>query len=267
VEIDKCRANSNVLMGRLLHEVAPFADYRIVALEGGSRETAIAAASTVTVAVKAAEAEAFCAAVKKLGIGYAKEYATTEPNMTIEVVASKEQTISALTGKSTELVHTVLVALPDSVQAMSVDMPGLVQTSTNFGLLKLNDDELTFANTIRSSITAQKEWIAEKIAAIVTMAGGTTAMDGNYPGWAYNPHSIVKDTILAAYEKLFGKQATVEAVHAGVECGLFADSIPNLDCVSIGPDMGDVHTPREHLSISSTERTYELLKQILADSK
>ena len=146
-------------------------------------------------------------------------------------------------------------------------MPGLVQTSNNSGTLTLEENALTFSNTVRSSITAQKEWIVEKIAAIVKLAGGTTTTDGNYPGWAYNPHSVVKDTILAAYKKLFNKEATVEAVHAGIECGLFSDSIPNLDCVSIGPDMGDVHTPREHLSIASSRRTYELLKLVLAESK
>ena len=131
----------------------------------------------------------------------------------------------------------------------------------------MTENALTFSNTIRSSITAQKEWIVEKITAVVKLAGGTTITDGNYPGWAYNPHSIVKDTILSAYKKLFEKEAAVEAVHAGIECGLFADSIPHLDCVSIGPDMGDVHTPREHLSIASSQRTYELLKLVLAESK
>lgn len=267
VEIDKGRANSNVLLARLFHELAKKVNFRIVTMEGGSRETAIAAASNAKVVVDAAKADALCAAIKELGAEYGKEYAATEPNMTVTVVAGDVQTVSALTAKSTELVHMALVAIPDSVQTMCMDIPGLVQTSTNFGLLKLTDEELTFTNTVRSSITPQKEWIVDKISAIVKLAGGKTEIDGNYPGWAYNPNSVVKDTILAAYEKLFGKQAKVDAVHAGIECGLFADSIPNLDCVSIGPDMGDVHTPREHLSISSTERTYELLKMVLALSK
>lgn len=267
VEIDKGRANSNVLLARLFHELVKKVNFRIVAMEGGSRETAIAAASNAKVVVDAAKADALCAAVKELGAKYGKEYAAAEPNMTVTAVVGDVQTVSALTAKSTELVHMALVAIPDSVQTMCMDIPGLVQTSTNFGLLKLTDEELTFTNTVRSSITPQKEWIVDKISAIVKLAGGKTEIDGNYPGWAYNPNSVVKDTILAAYEKLFGKQAKVDAVHAGIECGLFADSIPNLDCVSIGPDMGDVHTPREHLSISSTERTYELLKMVLALSK
>ena len=100
------------------------------------------------------------------------------------------------------------------------------------------------------------------------MSDHILALDqGTTSSRAYNPHSVVKDTILAAYKKLFHADATVEAVHAGIECGLFADSIPHLDCVSIGPTMADVHTPREHLSISSSERTFRLLKEVLAQSK
>lgn len=267
VEIDKGRANSNVLMGRLLCELAIKENYRLVELEGGSRDTAIAAASTAQIMVEPGKAAAVCDAVKLLGAQYAAEYATAEPSMAVDATVGAIGSLSVLTAASTEKVYRVLVALPDSVQAMSMDMVGLVQTSTNFGVLKLTENALTFSNTVRSAITAQKEWIVEKITSIVKLAGGETVTDGNYPGWAYNPHSVVKDTILTAYKKLFGKDATVEAVHAGIECGLFADSISGLDCVSIGPDMGDVHTPREHLSIASSQRTYELLKLVLAESR
>ena len=133
--------------------------------------------------------------------------------------------------------------------------------------MQLREDELYCANTVRSSMTTQKMWILDKVKAVVELAGGKTEITGSYPGWSYNPNSVVKDTILRAYKSLFGKEATVEAVHAGIECGLFADSIPNLDCVSIGPNMADVHTPREHVSISSTRRTYELLREVLAQSR
>jgi len=267
VEIDKGRANANVLMARLLHELAASCSYRIVTLEGGSRETAIAAAVEATLLVDATQTKALCALVEKLGTEFQKEYVASEPHMEIRATEGEVDTVSAVTKTDTALLHTVLVAIPDGVQVMSLEMPGLVQTSTNFGTLKLTKEALTFSNTIRSSVTPQKEWITERIASIVKLGGGTVKTDGNYPGWAYNPNSVIKDTILAAYKKLFGKEASVEAVHAGIECGLFADSISGLDCVSIGPDMADVHTPREHLSISSTARTYKLLKKVLALSK
>lgn len=267
VEIHKGRANANVLMGRLLGELGKKLTYRLVKLEGGSRETAIAAAASAVIGVAKGDADAAIKLVEDCGAVFAREYATAEPGMTVGAKALAAGTVSALTAESTALVTRVLLALPDGVQAMSVDMPGLVQTSLNFGILQLRDAELYCANTVRSSMTTQKLWILEKVSAIAALAGGTTEISGSYPGWSYNPNSVVKDTILEVYKELFGKDAAVDAVHAGIECGLFADSIPDLDCVSIGPDMADVHTPREHLSIPSTARTYQLIREVLARSK
>ena len=267
VEIDKGRANSNVLMGRLLRTLSEKVPCRLVKLEGGSRETAIAAAATALVGVPEVSAAEAVEIAMACGAVYAREYAAAEPGLCVNAKATDVDTVKALSLESTARVIRVLLALPDSVQAMSMDMPGLVQTSINFGVLQLREDELYCANTVRSSMTTQKMWILDKVKAVVELAGGKTEITGSYPGWSYNPNSVVKDTILRAYKSLFGKEATVEAVHAGIECGLFADSIPNLDCVSIGPNMADVHTPREHVSISSTRRTYELLREVLAQSR
>lgn len=267
VEIDKGRANSNVLMGRLLAALSEKLPCRLVKLEGGSRETAIAAAATAVIGVPEVSAAEAVETAKACGAVYAREYAAAEPGLCVDARAAQVDEVKALSLQSTARVIRVLLALPDSVQAMSMDMPGLVQTSINFGILQLREDELYCANTVRSSMTTQKMWILDKVRAVVELAGGKTEISGSYPGWSYNPNSVVKDTILRAYKSLFGKEAMVEAVHAGIECGLFADSIPNLDCVSIGPDMADVHTPREHLSIASTRRTYELLREVLAQSR
>lgn len=267
VEIDKGRANSNVLMGRLLGTLSEKVPCRLVKLEGGSRETAIAAAATALIGVPEVSAAEAVETAMVCGAVYAREYAAAEPGLCVNAKATEVDTVKALSLESTARVIRVLLALPDSVQAMSMDMPGLVQTSINFGVLQLREDELYCANTVRSSMTTQKMWILDKVKAVVELAGGKTEITGSYPGWSYNPNSVVKDTILRAYKSLFGKEATVEAVHAGIECGLFADSIPNLDCVSIGPNMADVHTPREHVSISSTRRTYELLREVLAQSR
>ena len=266
VEIDKGRANSNVLMGRLLRGLMAKDAFRLVKLEGGSRETAIASQSSAVIGVSGGAAGVLAETERWAGI-LKKEYAATEPNMVVSAKAGAKVSASALTAADTEKVLKVLLALPDSVQAMSADMPGLVQTSLNFGILRLDEAELFLANTVRSSMTTQKEWVLERVASIVALAGGTTEFSGSYPGWSYNPHSVVKDTIVRVYKELFNKEASVEAVHAGIECGLFADSIPDLDCVSIGPEMADVHTPREHLSISSSARTYQLLCEVLKQSK
>ncbi len=267
VEIDKGRANSNVLMARILNGLFDVSDFRIVSLSGGSRETAIASASEAVIGMDKKDMDHVKKSVEEWNTLLKKEYASPDPGLTIEAFEKGEEQVSALTERCTKLVAEVLISLPDSVIAMSMDMPGLVQTSINFGILELRDEELYFVNTARSSMTSQKMWILDKVKAIVTLAGGKTEITGNYPGWSYNPNSVLKDTILNAYKKLFDKEATVDAVHAGIECGLFADSIENLDCVSIGPQMADVHTPNEHFSISSAKRTYELLCEVLKESK
>ena len=264
VEIDKGRANSNVLLARLLKGAVEAMDVRLVAIEGGTRETAIA--NTAEMKVIVSDEKAFLRVAEEMKDIFIKEYATAEPDMEIAFDCDVGDAM-ALTLEDTKKVANVMVALPDAVQAMSIDMPGLVQTSTNWGLLKLEGSELAFCNTVRSSMTTQKRWIIAKIKAIVGLAGGECEIQGDYPGWAFNPNSEVTDVILKSYKKLFGKDAKVDAVHAGIECGLFADAIPNLDCVSIGPEMAEVHTPNEHLSIASTARTYELLKEVLKESK
>ncbi len=267
VEIHKGRANSNVLMARLLKALTDKYGVQLVELQGGQRETAIASRSRAVVGTADGAAEEVIACAQAIAQGFKKEYATTEPGMQILIGDAGVGEADVVTAEDMKKLCRVLLALPDAVQAMSADMPGLVQTSVNFGVLELREEEVYFSNTARSSMTSQKMWILEKVASIVELAGGTTEISGNYPGWSYNPNSVVKDTILAAYKKLFGKDATVDAVHAGIECGLFADSIPELDCVSIGPEMADVHTPREHLSISSVQRTYELLCEVLKESR
>lgn len=267
VEIDKGRANANVLMARLLSGLTTAAPCRLISLTGGSRETAIAAQAAAVVGIDGTDRERLLKVVEELTAAFKKEYAATEPELTVEAAVGEEAEVMALTAESTQQACRVLLALPDAVQAMSADMPGLVQTSINFGILELRENELYFANTARSSMTTQKLWVLDRVKAIVALAGGKTEISGNYPGWSYDPDSVVKDTILRVYSRLFGKEARVDAVHAGIECGLFADSIKDLDCVSIGPEMADVHTPREHFSISSVQRTYALLREVLRESK
>lgn len=109
--------------------------------------------------------------------------------------------------------------------------------------------------------------LAEKIMRVVVLTGGSAALEGDYPGWSYQPDSRLKETLINAYQKVCGIKASAEAVHAGMECGIFAAGIPNLDCVSIGPTMGDVHTPQEHLSISSVQRTWKVLLTALEDAR
>ena len=265
VEIDKGRANSNVLMARLLRELAAKADIRLVGLEGGARETAIAA-STVAVVGAASGADALAALAEEFGAQLRREYATAEPDMSVSAAVSGKRSVDALTAADTSRALALLQALPDGVQAMSVDMPGLSRPRSTFGLVKLRDAELWCANTVRSSMTSQKRWILDKICAAAELAGGEHGDLRQLSRLVVQPQVRREGGHPERLPRALRPGASVEAVHAGIECGLFADSIPELDCVSIGPDMADVHTPREHLSIASAARTYELLKLCWPDA-
>ena len=264
VEINKGRANANMLMGRLLHELAKEEPFRIVDLFGGARETAIAAAANAVLITESPGG--LCDIANRLFAQYAKEYAAAEPEMTLEVECGTDGRQNALSKESSALVTHVLLSLPNGVIAMSADMPGLIQTSANCGIMRMTGSHFTFTNTIRSSMTGQKYWIRDQIETIVGLAGGTCTADGDYPGWAYNPNSAVKNMLLDAFRQEAGEEATVDAVHAGIECGIFADKV-SLDCVAIGPQMEDVHTPEERLSISSSERLYRVLLCFLEKCK
>ena len=157
--------------------------------------------------------------------------------------------------------------MPNGVQAMSADIKGLVQTSLNNGIIKLKEEELTFVTSVRSSIASEKQALIKKISAVTALAGGTAKVFSDYPGWAYKADSVVRDKCIEVYREMYGKEPIVRTIHAGLECGLLLEKRPDLDCVSMGPDMCSIHTTEEKLSISSTERVWKYLCKLLAALK
>lgn len=264
MEIDKGRANANNIMGRILYRVTNEVEGRIFELEGGNKETAITPACKAVVAVADYQVGAVCDIVAEMREGLYQEYKSIEPGITITAEGGEETYINAVCIYDSKRIADVLHATPYGVQQMSADLEGLVQTSTNIGIARLDDDKCEFSNCIRSSVESQLRAIFDKIAAIIKLADGNIYEEGTYPGWKYNPDSPLKDIVQAVWTDMTGVPAEVTAVHAGLECGIFMSKMPDLDCVSIGPNMYEVHSPNEHLSISSTERGYEFVKKILA---
>ena len=148
---------------------------------------------------------------------------------------------------------------------MSADIKGLVETSLNMGIVDLKDDRAMVQFSVRSSLEGAKNVLIEKLENIAAMAGASQEVRGDYPGWAYKKESPFRDKSVEVFRRLYGKEPKIQAIHAGLECGLLSAKIPGLECISIGPDMKDIHTTEERLSISSTERVWnyvlELLKQ------
>ena len=154
--------------------------------------------------------------------------------------------------------------MPDGVQAMSASVSGLVETSLNLGILKTEGNQVTIEQSVRSSVETSKKVLIHKLLIIGGMFGAKESVSGNYPGWKYRQHSELRDHMVEVYKKLYSKEPELVAIHAGLECGILSEKIDGLDCISIGPDMQDIHSAKEKLSVRSTANVWEYLKAVLS---
>ncbi len=254
VEIDKGRINADILMGNFLKDLA--ADFRIVSVQGGTKDNAIPAAATCEIAT-AADLTAYIRDFT------AKNRPESDPGLVIDVADSEAE--FAFDKASTARIFGFLTATPNGIQAMSKNIEGLPETSLNLGQLNCTDGALIATFSVRSSVGKAKKDLLQKLEDTAKSFGGSFSSHGDYPAWEYKEDSRLRNTMVEVYEKLYGKKPVVEAIHAGLECGFFCDKIPGLDAVSFGPDMRDIHTPREMLSIPSVGRTYDYLLAILKE--
>lgn len=262
-EIHKGRGNSNKLMGRLLYTVNQKAELQIEEMAGGQKDNAIPRKTTATVLVREEESAVFEAAVKEVEEILKKEQRIGDPDFCIKLIRAGKKQAMVLDRSSRTQVLTVLLLIPDGVQAMSMELLGLVETSLNLGVMMLEKETLRLSSAVRSSVGTAKAFLTEQLRALIEYAGGTLDVTGDYPAWEFQPESRIREIFEEAYEDMYGKKPSIQAIHAGLECGLLSGKLPGLDCISLGPDMSGVHTTEEKLSISSTKRTWELLLEVL----
>lgn len=272
-EIDKERGNSNCLAGRLLCEVQKELNCSVyvVRLEGGLADNAIPRETAISLVIPTVDdissddiCQKLCKLISAFESDISGELSSKDPDCYCKLISSKQiKNIKAC--NATPFINFLELA-PNGVQAMSGDVKGLVETSLNLGIvsLDLNAGEMTASYCVRSSIKTAKEELVNKLVRLTTLLGGSNTSSGDYPGWKYRADSPLRDKMIAVYKKLYNKEPEVMAIHAGLECGLLGDKITDLDCVSIGPDMKDIHTTEEKLYISSTRRVYEYVCELLA---
>lgn len=253
------RANANILMGRLMFAVKEYVN--IVSVSGGEKDNSIAQSASAVIMTQ--EADKVVELLRSTVDILKDEYSVTDPQLTVTVKNDGENICSACDYKTSQMIINVLNYIPDGVIKMSNDIKGLVQTSLNLGVV--SSDESAFYTTylIRSSSQSEKEYLTDKVGAMTKYLGGTYELAGVYPAWEFKKDSAIRDMLCDSYKKLFGKDAQVETMHAGVECGIMAAKIEGLDCVSFGPDIIDIHTVNEKLDIESTERTWKLITDVL----
>ncbi len=264
-DIDKGRASSHQLMSRFLYRISSEMQIRLCAMDGGTLDNVIPNHTQATFAVpKGREASVQTLAAQYQQI-FSQEYAAADPGVCLTLTDAAAQS-AVCEADSKKTIQTLLLS-PYGVQEMSMDLPGLVQTSLNMGPLHLGETELRFSYALRSSIASQKQMLVERVTALIDCMGGKAETVSPYPGWAYRKDSPLRDLFCEIYREQTGKQAAVFATHGGLECGLFCDKIPKLDCISVGPDMKDIHSVHERLHVASTARLYKIVCEMLKRSK
>ena len=262
-EINRGRANSNRVMGQLLEKLLRQMPFRLVYVRGGMKDNAIPRYTMAKVIVAEHRLDDAMKAIDEIGAALLK----TLPEQETGAKIYAEPCICrghAMTIASTRDTIGMLNEVPNGVQAMSKDIEGLVQTSLNLGILKTEGGIVSMTFSVRSSVNEEKIALIEQLRKVGEKYGADYTESGAYPAWEYRRESHLRDVMIQVFEENYGRKPVVEAIHAGLECGLFSDRIPGLDCVSFGPDMQDIHTTREKLSVASTSRTWEYLTEILA---
>lgn len=258
-EIHKGRANADMLMGRVLQAIASRCEVRLVSVCGGLKDNAIPRECVAEVLVSdALAAREACAELEAI---LRNEYAGTDPEITVTAAAG--QGGAAMDKTATDRAVCMLCCLPNGIYAMSADIEGLVQTSLNLGILTTDEGSMRAAFLVRSSIDSQKYMLCRQMECLMAQLGGRVEYFGDHPGWQYAQVSPLRELMTAVFTEQYGYAPKIEAIHAGVECGIFCGKLPGLDCVSFGPDLKDIHTTRERMSISSVQRVWQMTLEVL----
>ena len=261
VEIDKGRVNANLLMGRVLNHLNKTVSFDLIRLNGGDKANAIPNSATAMIAAEDVNA------VKKGLSAYkevlSKELLSREPSFSLEFEEFAGDTFDVVSDENKETLISMLVLAPNGVLTMSAEIENLVETSLNLGVLNMDKQEATLLFALRSNKTSALLALDEKLTSFAKLFPCTCESGGFYPPWEYNENAKLKTLYQEKFCEKFGFTPEAYAIHAGLECGVFASKIPGFDCISVGPDMKDIHTTNERLSISSSKALYELILEIL----
>ena len=265
IEINAGLANANALTGRFFMALKKVCDFEVVTLTGGVKENVIPKDAAFSLLVKPEDLAVVEKELDDFNAEIKAEYAAADPNAKLVMANAGMTDAYALDNASMDKLITALNLMPNGVQTMSMDLPDLVETSLNMGVVKIDETEISLCFSVRSSLESAKQFIARKLKQLTETLGGTTSYRGEYPGWPYARNSKLRDLCVKVYKEQYGKEPKIEVIHAGLECGILSSKVEGLDCISIGPDMFDVHTPDEKISIGSIARVWEFLKAVLAE--
>lgn len=259
------RGNADLLMARIVEQVLRGTDARLVSFDGGSKDNAITRECTARlVLADAADAQRAAGIARAVAQDIAAELEVFDPSFACAVEVADGASADAMSAEDAwALVRTIRLA-PNGVLRRNVAADGFVEVSSNLGVVATEGASVRMLLAPRSSIASLQEEIKDRIQALADAFGFSASSDNEYPGWSYTEHSHVREVFQASYRELFGTELKIESIHAGLECGLFAEALPGLDAIAVGPTLANVHTPDESMSLDSAERFYRLLVDVLA---
>lgn len=265
MDIVSNRANANKLLSRLLFDLRENADFSVIHMEGGYKDNVIPREAFAELVIASDDYSQVSNNIDQLIQMYKKELESSEPDLECVVEDLGDGQYNAVHPVSFEKLLFLLIQMPYGVQVMSSDIEGLVESSLNLGIFRLEEEQAIICNSVRSSKSSYKNYVSNRLKYLVDFLGGEYIVRSEYPAWEFKKESKLRDHLQKNHIDMYGKEMKVEAIHAGLECGLIAEKMPGIDIVSIGPDMSRVHTIDEKVSISSTIRVYQFLERIIQD--
>lgn len=265
MEIDRQRGNANKLAGRLLYRLGREQKLHLAEINGGARENVIPYVNRSVVVTE--DREKTVRLITDMKEAWRQEFGSEEPGLDIRVTELGEKEYTVFTEESMKKVVGFLVNCPNGVDEYSRSLKGLVETSDNLGVVKTQDESVRFLVLVRSGVSTKLEEFKDRLGALADLLGADTSIDSGYPAWTFREASRIRPVTADAFEEVFGVRPEITTIHAGLECGLLGGKKPELDCISFGPNMKDVHSFHERLEIASAQKIWKVLKIILKRCK
>lgn len=259
--INSGRANANKLMGRILAALWGEQKFALVSLSGGSKDNAIPRECEALLAVL--DADSAIDAITECAAEIANELSQDDKGFCV-ICEDAEEDAVMMDEESTLRAITLLSTVQNGVITMSKQVKGLVEFSRNLGVIRTEGDQITFTLSTRSSIESQLDASIDELELFAKLLGASIRHHGRYPGWSYAKTSAIRDAYLAAYREIVGGEAAIDVIHAGLECGVISSKLPDMDMISVGPDMFDIHSPDEALDLDSVETFWKIVERLIA---
>ncbi|HQB10905.1 MAG TPA: beta-Ala-His dipeptidase, partial [bacterium] len=263
VDIKLQRGNANQILARILDNLAASCELKIVSIDGGSAHNAIPRDAFSIISVKKDDLAKVSDIVEKTAAKIKAEFKKTDPDMTITVKEMKDLSDPVMSSSDSVKLINMMMSMPHGVAAMSGDIEGLVETSSNFATVKMSEGVVSLLSSQRSSVASRIEWITRKVEKSAFVADAEFKSGNGYPGWEPDMESGLLAKCISIYEKLYGTKPVVEVIHAGLECGIIGSKNEGMEMISYGPTIKNPHSPDEEMFVPSIEKIWDFTVELL----